>query len=175
MEPRMKRVISTRSSVLTCGLSPRWGDETWAVAHHLGAKPWLVILMLLFVLPSQSLSAQQHKPIRLHPENPHYFLFRGKPTVLITSAEHYGAVLNPDFNYLTYLNVLQGAGLNLTRTVNGNYLESKNGTIIRWAADQNTLCPRPGRYLAPWARSSTPGYHNGGNKFDLDKWDEAYF
>lgn len=27
-------------------------------------------------------------PISLHPDNPHYFLFRGKPTVLITSGEH---------------------------------------------------------------------------------------
>jgi len=134
-----------------------------------------MMLLFVFLLANQFVSAQENQPIRLHPENSHYFLFRGKPTVLITSAEHYGAVLNPDFDYLTYLNVLQAAGLNLTRTVNGNYLESKDGTIIPWAADQNTLCPRPGRYLAPWARSSTPGYHNGGNKFDLEKWDEAYF
>ena len=133
----------------------------------------MIGLLLLLLAPGSS--AQQNRPIRLHPENPHYFLFRGKPTVLITSAEHYGAVLNPDFDYITYLNVLHAAGLNLTRTVNGNYLESKDGTIIPWAAEQNTLCPRPGRYLAPWARSSTPGYHNGGNKFDLTKWDEGYF
>jgi hypothetical protein len=135
----------------------------------------MLVLALVFLLANQFLFAQGSQPIRLHPENSHYFLFRGKPTVLITSAEHYGAVLNPDFDYLTYLNVLQAAGLNLTRTVNGNYLESKDGTIIPWAADQNTLCPRPGHYLAPWARSSTPGYHNGGNKFDLEKWDEVYF
>jgi collagenase-like protein with putative collagen-binding domain len=156
-------------------LTRRRGEGRRAVAYHSGARPWPAMLMLLLLLPSLSLSAEQHEPIRLHPENPHYFLFRGKPTVLITSAEHYGAVLNPDFDYLTYLNVLQAAGLNLTRTVNGNYLESKDGTIIPWAAEQNTLCPRPGRYLAPWARSSTPGYHNGGNKFDLNKWDQAYF
>ena len=31
------------------------------------------------------------EPIKLHPSNPHYFLFNGQPTVLITSAEHYGA------------------------------------------------------------------------------------
>ena len=29
--------------------------------------------------------------------------------------------------------------------------------------------------IAPWARSTTPGYANSGNKFDLTKWDEAYF
>ena len=39
------------------------------------------------------------QPIQLHPENPHYFLWRGQPTVLITSGEHYGAVLNADFDY----------------------------------------------------------------------------
>src|SRR6266571_5043037 len=63
------------------------------------------------------------KPIGLHPENPHYFLFRGKPTVLITSGEHYGAVLNLDFDYVTYLDTLKKDGLNLTRTFTGSYVE----------------------------------------------------
>ena len=35
------------------------------------------------------------EPLRLHPKNPHYFLFRGKPAVLVTSGEHYGAVAEP--------------------------------------------------------------------------------
>ncbi|HWI57361.1 MAG TPA: cellulase family glycosylhydrolase, partial [Bacillota bacterium] len=39
----------------------------------------------------------------------------------------------------------------------------------------NTLAPLPGRFLSPWARSAQPGYANGGNKFDLTKWDKAYF
>ncbi len=60
------------------------------------------MLSLVFVvLASHCVFAQETKPIRLHPDNPHYFLFRGKPTILITSAEHYGAVLNPNFDYLT--------------------------------------------------------------------------
>ena len=42
-------------------------------------------------------------PLALCPENPHYFQFRGEPAVLITSAEHYGAVLNLDFDYVRYL------------------------------------------------------------------------
>ncbi len=45
-------------------------------------------------------------PIRVHPENTHYYLFDGQPTVLITSAEHYGAVVNGDFDYVTYLDAL---------------------------------------------------------------------
>jgi hypothetical protein len=38
--------------------------------------------------------------IRLHPENPRYFLFRGQPTVLITAGEHYGSVINLDFDFV---------------------------------------------------------------------------
>ena len=33
----------------------------------------------------------------------------------------------------------------------------------------------PNSYITPWARSETPGYKNGGNKFDLTKWDDKYF
>ena len=111
------------------------------------------------------------EPIQLHPDNPHYLLFRRKPTVLITSTEHYGAVLNLDFDYVPYLNELQARGLNLTRTFSGVYCEAPGNFGIK----NNTLAPRAGRLLSPWARSSTPGYPNGGNKFDLTRWDEAYF
>jgi hypothetical protein len=49
---------------------------------------------LFFAQTTQSESAPAASPLALHPENPHYFLFRGKPTVLITSGEHLGAVIN---------------------------------------------------------------------------------
>jgi len=109
------------------------------------------------------------KPISLHPDNPHYFLFRGKPTVLITSAEHYGAVINLEFDFLTYLNKLRDDGLNLTRVFTGAYREPV------YDNDQNTLGPRRGQFLAPWVRSATPGAAVGGNKFDLDRWDSQFF
>jgi hypothetical protein len=119
-------------------------------------------------------SGRAAAPLQLHPDNPHYFLFRGKPAVLIGSGEHYGAVLNLDFDYLAYLDTLQAEGMNLTRAVPGTSLESTNAGTYR-GGDQNTFAPRPGRFLAPWARSDTPGYFNGGNKFDLDRWDERFF
>src|SRR5688572_33481249 len=96
------------------------------------------------------------KPISLHPDNPHYFLFRGKPTVLVTSAEHYGAVVNLEFDYLTYLDTLHADGLNLTRVFTGAYREPSWGPD-----DQNPLGPRDGQFLAPWARSATPGAEVG--------------
>ncbi len=110
-------------------------------------------------------------PLSLHPENPHYFLYRGKPTVLITSGEHYGAVLNLDFDYKKYLKALAKDGLNNTRTWAGAYCEPHGAFNIA----SNTLAPLPGRFLSPWARSDQPGYANGGNKFDLHAWDPAYF
>ena len=44
--------------------------------------------------------------LALHPDNPHYFLWRTKPAVLITSGEHYGALLNLDFDYRKYIDTL---------------------------------------------------------------------
>jgi hypothetical protein len=110
-------------------------------------------------------------PISLHPQNPHYFLYRGKPAVLITSGEHYGAVLNLDFDYAKYLDTLQRDGLNLTRTFSGAYCEPSGAFNIA----NNTLAPARDRFLAPWARSDTAGYPNGGNKFDLNRWNPEYF
>jgi len=112
-----------------------------------------------------------HAPLSLHPDNPHYFLFRGKPTVPITSGEHYGAVLNLDFNHRKYLDTLAKDGLNNTRTFSGAYCEPPDAFNIV----SNTLAPLPGRFICPWARGQTPGYANGGNKFDLSRWDEKYF
>lgn len=111
------------------------------------------------------------QPIALHPANPHYFLFRGKPTVLVTSGEHYGAVLNGEFDYKKYLEALAADGLNLTRTFTGVYVEPQGAFKI----ERNTLAPAAGRLLCPWARSAEPGFVNGGNKFDLTTWDPEYF
>ena len=111
------------------------------------------------------------KPIALHPDNPHYFLFRGKPTVLITSGEHYGAVLNRDFDYGPYLDTLKAHGFNQTRAFSGTYREVPGSFNI----EGNTLAPESRSFLSPWARGNTPGAGDGLNKFDLATFDPAYF
>jgi hypothetical protein len=111
------------------------------------------------------------QPIQLHPDNPHYFLWRGEPTILITSGEHYGAVMNLDFDYARYLDELKTHRFNLTRTFAGTYREVPGSFHITG----NTLAPAAGRFVCPWERSRTPGAPDGGNKFDLTKWDQAYF
>ena len=116
----------------------------------------------------QPLGAQA---IRLHPANPHYFEYRGRATILVTSGEHYGAVLNPDFDQRTYLRTLARDGLNYTRVFTGSYFEPRGAFGIA----KNTLAPEGSRALTPWARSGTPGYAGGGNRFDLQQWDTTYF
>lgn len=110
------------------------------------------------------------EPITIDPSNPHYYLFNGRPTVLITSAEHYGAVVNLDFNYVAYLDALKAYGLNYTREWPGAVLE-----VVDEYVEDNTMGPRPDRTIVPWAKSSQPGYVYGGNKYDLDKWNPEYF
>ena len=110
-------------------------------------------------------------PIRLLPENPRYFEWQGRPVVLVASGEHYGSVVNADFDYVKYLNTIQAAGLNHTRLFLGDYVEAPGAFGIV----DNPLAPAEGRFLAPWARSSVPGYARGGNKFDLDHWNPEYF
>jgi len=126
--------------------------------------------LILSIIAAQAVISTA-APISLHPDNPHYFLWRGKPTILITSGEHYGALLNLDFDYRKYLDTLAKDKLNNTRTWAGAYAETGGNFNI---AD-NTLNPAAGRFICPWARSAVPGYADGGNKFDLTKWDEAYF
>ncbi len=118
-----------------------------------------------------AVAAAGAQPLRLHPSNPHYFEYRGKPAVLVTSGEHYGAVLNLDFDYARYLKILRADGLNNTRMFVGDYREVPGSFNI----ERNTLAPKPGRFISPWPRSDQPGGVDGLNRFDLTRWDDAYF
>lgn len=131
----------------------------------------LVVIFAAFFFAAQRTPAAT-KPVSLDPKNPHYFLYQGKPVVFVTSGEHYGSVLNGDFDYSRYLAALTKDGLNFTRIFGGSYVEvpEKSFGIAR-----NDLAPAPGRFIAPWARSDTPGYAGGGNKFDLEHWNDEYF
>jgi hypothetical protein len=126
-------------------------------------------MRLAFLLLIAAASAQA-QPVRVHSANPHYFEFRGKPILLVTSAEHYGAVVNGDFDYVAYLDKLKAYGLNYTRIYPG-FLFEPMGKFIKG----NSLGVRPTSLVLPWARSDKPGYSLGGNLFDLDRWNPAFF
>ncbi len=101
------------------------------------------------------------EPIRIHPGNPHYLLWQGKPFIVVTSAEHYGAVLNGDFDWRRYLATLARDGMNYTRIFTGTYRETPGDFGI----ERNTLAPA--RFIAPWPQRD--------GRFDLEAWSPEYF
>ncbi len=146
------------------------------MTHLQSIQPGVVLGLLataacVVLCASGARAARPAKPISLHPDNGHYFLWRSNPTILITSGEHYGALLNLDFDYRRYFKALAADGLNHTRVFAGTYREVPSSFGIT----DNPLAPKPNRYICPWARTKTAGYFAGGGKFDLTQWDPAYF
>jgi len=128
-----------------------------------------VVCTLVLCMYSYVISAQ---PISLNPVNPHYLEYRGKPVIIVSSGEHYGSVINPAFDYIKYLDTMQKDSMNYTRIFTGAmYWEVEDAFGIT----NNTLAPAVGTALAPWKRSEVAGNTNGGNKFDMDQWNENYF
>jgi hypothetical protein len=127
---------------------------------------------ILTILAIILVSCNTNEPISKHPDNPHYFLFRGKPLILITTDQHYGAVINLDFDYIPFLDRLQEYGMNLTRIYPGGYVEIKD-----MYTKGNPLGPAHDRFILPWKKSSEEGANPnlGKYKYDLDKWDDVYF
>ena len=140
---------------------------------------WIPTLFLLGILLSGCQSQQditaneslsEEGPIRLHPRNPHYFFYQGKTLALVTAAEHYGALINLDFDYLTYLETLAADGMNYTRIFTGTYFEIAGESFnIR----NNTLAPAPGRVITPWKVVSPPDAPR--TTYDLQQWNPDYF
>lgn len=125
----------------------------------------------LFLFITNRPFAQKNEILQLHPQNPHYFLYQNKPTLLIGSGEHYGSVINLDFDYKKYLETLRKEGLNLTRLFTRAYIEKQGDFGIL----KNTLAPAEGRILLPWPRSDIKGFAIEGNKFNLTKWNIRVF
>lgn len=103
-------------------------------------------------------------PVTQHTANPHYYEWKGKPLILLTSGEHYGAVLNADFDYRKYLATLAKDGLNLTRIFTGVYREVPGDFGIT----RNTLAPTEQAYVSPYGKVAA-------GKYDLTKWNPAYW
>ena len=127
-------------------------------------------ILCFFIMLFTGIAAMA-QPVSLHPQNTHYLLYKGKPTVLVTSAEHYGAVLNLDFDFEKYLKTLHNDGMIYTRIFTGSYVEIPGSFGI----SNNTLAPDAGRFLAPWKRTDQSGLYKNEKKFDLDEFNPEYF
>jgi hypothetical protein len=147
-------------------MNKRTGVATMA-GRVLGAALMLVM----------SSTATFTEPISVCPSNPHYFMYKGKPVLLISSDHHYGAIIDKDFDFSKFLNYMGDNGMNLTRIYPGGYFETPNEFI-----HGNPLGPLPGRQLLPWVKSKQSGANpdlaepgQPSYKFDLDKWNPEYF
>lgn len=124
-------------------------------------KKTAVTILSLFLLTWGILAAQ---PLQRSSQNNRYLEYRGKPIILITSAEHYGAVVNLDFDYTRYLETLATEGFNYTRIFCGTYIEPVQNIF---GIEKNTLAPQPGRFIAPWLQVE--------GKYDLEQFNPAFF
>ena len=138
---------------------------------RLKTAAYLPGLLLVLIGCSRTLTAQlstlsdsSDSVVRLYPGNPRYIEYQGKPTILVTSAEHYGAMVNLDFDFRTYLETLGKEGFNYTRIFTGTYIEP---TDNYFGIQRNTLAPLPGNFISPWAMAE--------GKYDLEKFNPLYF
>jgi uncharacterized protein DUF6298 len=108
-------------------------------------------------------------PISIHPQNPHYFSFRGKPLVLIAASEHYGSVVNRRFNFARYLAEAADKKQTMTRTL----LLFRELQGMR--NPSSPLKPESPDYIAPWPRTGPGKAMDGEPKYDLDRWNPEFF
>ena len=134
----------------------------------------LIPVLLIFFLQSTSCNgpektgniggAETPGTVRIYEQNPRYLQYQGRPILLITSAEHYGAVVNLDFDYSRYLETLQKEGFNYTRIFCGPYFEPVQNVF---GIQKNTLAPDSGKYIGPWV------YRDG--IYDLEQFNPPFF
>lgn len=108
-------------------------------------------------------------PIRVHPQNPKLFEFRGKPLVLLTATEHYGAVMNRPFQFEKYLADAAEKGITLTRLF---MLFRELQTPIN---PYSTCKPETPDYIAPFERTGPGRAIDQELKFDLDRPNSEFF
>ncbi len=114
--------------------------------------------------------ANAWQPLRAHPQNPYILEFRDQPAVLRTYGEHYSSVINSNFDFIPYLDILRRDGMNLTRAFLVGF------RLAEGDYNQSPLSPAPAAYVQPWKRVAGQGNAlDGLPKWDLSTWNEEYF
>ena len=107
--------------------------------------------------------------IRIHPENPKVFEFRGKPIVLVCATEHYGSVMNRPFRFERYLADARDKAQTLTRMF----------TLFRELQSPinpySTCKPESPDYISPFLRVGPEPALDNQPKYDLEKWNCEFF
>jgi hypothetical protein len=140
----------------TVNADPR-GDLVCAPESSAG--DWVAIL--------ESLETQA--AVSLHPDNPRYFLFRGRPLALIAATEHYGSVINRPFDFDRYLADAADKHQTMTRT----FLLFREQQSAR---NPSSPCkPESPDFVTPWPRTGPGNAIDGEPRYDLNQWNPEYF
>ena len=114
--------------------------------------------------------SQRSQPIRIHPQNARLFEFRGKPLVLLTPTEHYGAVFNRPFDFRRYLADCEKKRITFTRLfILFRELQSSINPY-------STCKPESTDYVAPYPRIDADNRAPDTlPRYDLDRWNPEFF
>ena len=107
--------------------------------------------------------------IRIHPQNPKIFEFRGKPLALITATEHYGSVINRPFRFERYLADAAEKKITLTR------LFTLFRELQSFCNPYSTAKPETPDFITPYRRVGPAKALDGEPQFDLDQPNPEYF
>ena len=130
--------------------------------------PLTILIGMLMITAARHAPAWE--PLRAHPGNPYVLEFREQPRVLRTFAQHYSSVINSQYDFEPYLDVLERDGMNLTRVFLLGFRLDQDDTT------NSPLAPPPAQFLQPWRRSSVQGTAlDGLGKWDFSVWNEDYF
>ena len=108
-------------------------------------------------------------PVRIHPENPKLFEFRGKPLVLLCATEHYGSVINRLFRFERYIDDAADKCQTLSRL------------FLLFREFQNRLnphspCkPESADFITPFKRTGPGRALDLLPKYDLNQWNPEFF
>jgi hypothetical protein len=121
------------------------------------------------VMSSEGGPPQSGEPFSIHPENSKYFIFRGKPRVLIAATEHYGSIINRRFDFARYLADAADKKQTVTRT----FLLYREQQTSR--NPYSPLKAESPDFVTPYPRTGPGKAMDGEPKYDLDKWNPEYF
>ena len=124
---------------------------------------------VIFIAVSAINSAFAQDAVRVDPENPKYLLFRGKPLALVSASEHYGSVINRNFDFERYLDDAHEHKMTMTRT----FLLYRE---LQSARNPSSPCkPESPDFISPFVRTGPAKALDGEPVYDLDQWNPEYF
>jgi hypothetical protein len=129
----------------------------------------LLALASVSDLASETSPTLRPPTLAVHPENPKYFVFRGKPWVLIAASEHYGSIVNRRFDFERYLKEAAGEKQTVTRT----FLLYREQQSSR--NPYSPIKPESPDFITPWPRTGPGRAADGEPKYDLERWNPEYF